>query len=113
MKKIVLFFLCFIIFTKILLAQKYIAPNGDDANPGTMELPFATFPKAISEAMAGDTIYVRGGTYNLTTTITISAAKSGTEDQLITLTAFNDEIPILDFSGQPFGSKGISLRSNY
>jgi len=78
-----------------------------------MEQPFATFPKAISEAMPGDTIYVRGGTYDITCTITISTAKCGTEDQLISLTAFNDEIPILDFSGQSFGSKGISLRSNY
>jgi hypothetical protein len=99
--------------TNILSAQKYIAPDGNDANPGTMEQPFATFSKAISEAIAGDTIYVRGGTYNLTTTITISAAKSGTEDQLMTLTAFNGEIPILDFSSQSIGSKGISLRSNY
>ncbi|MBN1348326.1 right-handed parallel beta-helix repeat-containing protein [candidate division KSB1 bacterium] len=68
---------------------------------------------AISATMPGDTIYVRGGTYEITSTITISAAKSGTEDQLITLTAFNDEIPILDFSNQAFGSKGISIRSNY
>lgn len=113
MKKIVLLFFCLLIFTNILSAQKYIAPDGDDANPGTIELPFGTFPKAISEAMPGDTIYVRGGTYDITSTITISAAKSGTENQLITLTAFNNEIPILDFSGQSFGGKGISLRSNY
>lgn len=78
-----------------------------------MEQPFGTFPKAIPEAMPGDTIYVRGGTYNITATITISASKSGTEDQLITLTAFNNEIPIPDFSDQSFGNKGISLRSNY
>ncbi|RQW02636.1 DUF1565 domain-containing protein, partial [candidate division KSB1 bacterium] len=89
MKKIVFFFLCLIIFTKILSAQKYIAPNGDDANPGTIAQPFATFSKAIAEAMSGDTIYVRGGTYNLTTTITISSAKSGTEDQPMVLSAFN------------------------
>lgn len=113
MKKIVLLFFCFLILTNILSAQKYIAPDGNDANPGTMEQPFATFPKAISEAMPGDTIYVRGGSYDITTTITISAAKSGTENQLITLAAFKDEIPILDFSSQSFGDKGISMRSNY
>lgn len=112
-KKVLFLALYQLILINLLSAQRYIAPNGDDTNPGTKEQPFGTFPKAISEAMPGDTIYVRGGTYNLTTTITISASKSGTEYQLITLTAFNDEIPILDFSGQSFGSKGISLRSNY
>ena len=113
MKKVFLLTLCLAIFINILHAQIYIATDGDDANPGTQEQPFGTFPKAISEVMPGDTIYVRGGTYNITSTITISAAKSGTEDQPVTLTAFNNEIPLLDFSAQSFGSKGISLRSNY
>jgi hypothetical protein len=97
----------------LLFAQKYIAPNGNDANPGTIEQPFGTFSRAISVATPGDTIYVRGGTYFLTSTITISAAKSGTAEQLITLTAFQDEIPILDFSAQKLGDRGISLRANY
>lgn len=98
---------------QLLLAQKYIAPDGNDANPGTFTQPFGTFSKAIAEAMPGDTIYVRGGTYLLSSTITISAAKSGTADKLITMTAFKDEIPLLDFSSQSLGSKGISLRANY
>jgi hypothetical protein len=112
-KKVVFLALYQLILINLLSAQIYIAPDGDDANPGTIEQPFGTFPKAISGAMPGDTIYVRGGTYDITSTITISAAKCGTDDQLITLTAFNDEIPILDFSGQSFGCKGISMRSNY
>ncbi|MDZ7292276.1 MAG: T9SS type A sorting domain-containing protein [candidate division KSB1 bacterium] len=102
-----------LVLTTPLLAQKYVATNGDDANPGTIDQPFKTITKAISEVAPGDTIYVRGGIYDLTSTITISAAKSGTESRLITLTAFRDEIPILDFSRQASGAKGISLRSNY
>ena len=96
-----------------LQAQIYIAPDGDDNNPGTLQQPYGTFPKAIQESMPGDTIYVRGGVYDLVNTITISAVKSGTEDQLVTITAYNEEVPLLDFSGQSFGSKGISLRANY
>lgn len=113
MKNIVLLFLCILNVAHIQSAQLFIAPNGADSNPGTMEQPFGSFLKAISQALPGDTIFVRGGVYQLTTTITISAAKSGTEDQPITLAAFEDEIPILDFSDQSMGSKGISLRSNY
>jgi hypothetical protein len=112
-KKAVLSGLFLAISCSLLSAQEYIAPDGDDANPGTMEQPFATFPAAIAGVMPGDTIYVRGGTYDIISTITISAAISGTQDSLITLTAFGDEIPVLDFSGQSMGAKGISLRSNY
>jgi hypothetical protein len=113
MKKFFLSLISFLGLAMPLFAQKYVATDGDDANPGTIDQPFKTITKAISEVTPGDTIYVRGGIYALTSTITISAAKSGTESRLITLTAFHDEIPILDFSKQASGAKGISLRSNY
>lgn len=111
--KIILFCFSLLVLTPPLLAQKYIATDGDDANPGTIVQPFKTISKAVSVATPGDTIYVRGGNYALTSTITITAAQSGVESQLITLTAFQDEIPLLDFSAQASGAKGISLRSNY
>jgi hypothetical protein len=113
MKIFVLTVLCLLVFANHLYAQLYIAPDGDDANSGTIDQPFGTFPKAILEAMPGDTIYVRGGVYDITSTITITAVKNGSENQLYTLTAYNDEVSILDFSAQSMGSKGISLRANY
>lgn len=113
MKKIIYPTFWFLVLASYLYGQYYVAPNGDDANPGTKDLPFATFPQAISAAMPGDTIYARGGVYDITSTITVGASKSGTENQLFTLTAYSDEIPVLDFSAQSFGSKGISLRANY
>lgn len=113
MKRIFFKLILFLGLTAPLFAQKYVATGGDDANPGTLVQPFKTITKAISVAVPADTIYVRGGIYNLTSTITITASKSGTASQLFTVTAFNDEIPILDFSGQSIGARGISLRSNY
>ncbi len=113
MKLTVLLFLSLVVLSHPLLSQIYLAPDGDDNNPGTFLLPFATFPKAISEANPGDTIYVRGGVYDLTNTITITAVKNGTANQFYTLTAYQNETPILDFSAQPFGLKGISLQANY
>lgn len=113
MKKVVLIILIQSAIFSMLHAQIFIAPNGDDGNPGTIDQPYSSFPMAISVAQPGDTIYVRGGAYELTSTITISAVKSGTEDHLITLTAFQDEVPLLNFSSQSFGNKGFSLRSNY
>ena len=68
---------CLLLITNGLYAQIYIATNGVDTNPGTFEQPYGTFPKAISESVPGDTIYVRGGIYELTSTITITAVKNG------------------------------------
>ena len=110
MIRIILTNLCFLVFS--IYAQIYVAPNGDDNNPGTKDFPFGTFPKAISVVTPGDTIYARGGTYDIISTITISFSQSGTPDQFCTLTAYNGEVPILDFSTQPFGAKGISLKAN-
>lgn len=113
MKKITLFILCYLFFANINHAQIFIATNGSDDSLGTIDKPYASFPKAISQTSPGDTIYVRGGVYNLVTTITINAAQSGTEEYFCTLMAYQDELSVLDFSAQAFGSKGISLRADY
>jgi len=113
MKKILLLISILILFTGQHYAQWYIATDGNDSYPGTIDSAFATLPHAISVSSAGDTIYVRGGVYNLINTITISAVYNGSDSLKYTLTAYQNEIPVLDFSNQVFGSKGISLRANY
>lgn len=77
----------------------YIATNGDDGDPGTFANPFATFAHAIATASAGDTIYVRGGTYALNQTIALN--KAGTNGARINLWAYANETPVLDFSNHP------------
>jgi hypothetical protein len=91
----------------------YVATNGSDSNPGTIDYPFLTIPKAVTTAAAGDTIYVRGGAYTYATTITIS--KSGTADTNYSLFAYPGERPILDFSSMSEGSsnRGIRLSGSY
>ncbi len=72
-----------------------------------------TIEKAVSVVQAGETIYIRGGTYNLTTTITI--AKSGADGSLISLFAIPGELTVLDFSGQALdrNNRGIKLTGSY
>src|SRR5258705_7136049 len=42
-------------------------PGASDSNPGTsLTLPWATIGKAAQTMMAGDSVYVRGGTYLVT-----------------------------------------------
>src|SRR5215510_731530 len=50
-------------------AEYYVAPapTGNDSNPGSMASPWATLQKGINTAVAGDTVWIRGGTYRITT----------------------------------------------
>ncbi|WP_437611518.1 right-handed parallel beta-helix repeat-containing protein [Sorangium sp. So ce834] len=78
-------------------AEHYVAPDGSDSNRGTMDQPFATLSKANSAAAAGDTIWVRGGTYYITTQLVLS--RSGTSDTSRTkIWAYPGERPVLDAS---------------
>lgn len=86
----------------------YVSPTGDDSNPGTMELPFATVAKAVSVALPGNLIYVRGGTYLPTQTITVN--RSGAPGQPIRLWAYPGEQPVLDFVNQPYGPSNYGFR---
>ena len=42
----------------------YVDINGSDENPGTEAQPWKTIQKAADTAAAGDTVYVKNGTYN-------------------------------------------------
>jgi parallel beta-helix repeat protein len=44
-------------------ATFYVATSGDNANPGTAELPFQTLQRGAQALSAGDTLIVQGGTY--------------------------------------------------
>src|SRR5262245_30735812 len=95
-----------------LATDYYVSPSGSDSNPGTLASPFATIPKAVSVVVAGDTIFVRGGTHSYSSTILI--AKSGTAAAPIRLWAYQNEQPLLDFSTQPYGSsnRGVLINTN-
>ncbi len=89
--------------TSVLSATWYVATNGIDSNTGTSNSPFATIMRAQTVASAGDTVYLRGGTYylsyaNVTATnapwvIVNNITKSG-----ISYIAYPGELPVFDFS---------------
>ncbi len=45
-------------------ATYYVATTGNDANSGTLASPWRTIQKAANTMSAGDTVLIRGGTYN-------------------------------------------------
>ncbi len=73
----------------------YVAKNGNDNNPGTEAQPWRTITKAANTAVAGNTIYVRAGTYNER----LVPAKSGSPGNYITFSAYPGEIVTIDGTG--------------
>ena len=90
----------------------YVSPSGNDSSPGTLALPFATLGKAVSVVQAGQTIYLRGGTYLPNATINITT--SGTASNRINLLAYPGEQPYLNFTNQPVSTanRGILFKTN-
>ncbi len=57
--------LLFIILNATIFSQIYVAPDGNDSNPGTIDQPFESIQKAQELASPGDTVFIRGGTYQI------------------------------------------------
>jgi uncharacterized repeat protein (TIGR02059 family) len=79
----------------------YVAPNGSDSNPGTITQPWASWQKGFSSIIAGDILYIRGGTYTRMADaghgINISG-RDGRSGSIITVSAYPGETPVLDCS---------------
>ena len=119
MKKLLttLFFLILLLSTvNVKATTYYVAPNGNDSNLGTITSPWLTLNKAWTIVSAGDIIYMRGGIYHPGNSTTTLSGKSGTAGNLITISAYQNEKPIIDYIGVSMTSQrcGLSLSSlNY
>jgi PKD repeat protein len=63
-------------------------PSASDSNPGTENLPWKTLTKANQTLVAGDTVYLKAGTY----TTYIAPARTGTVSGRITYRAYGSDI---------------------
>lgn len=92
-------------------ARYYVSPTGADANPGTIDAPFFNLQTAVSRALPGETIYVRGGTYSYGNTIRLE--RSGEAGRPIQVWAYPGEKPVFDFSTQPYAPSSRGLLITY
>jgi len=92
----------------------YVAPDGLAANPGTLASP-TTLGAAITLVPPGSTIWVRGGTYLYSTGVAIALGNNGTAASIKNISAYQNEVPVLDFSGQAVAdsSRGLTVNGNY
>jgi len=93
--------------------EYYVAPTGDDANPGTQDQPFGSLTKTNDIVKAGDTVWIRGGTYSVVTPANsgagIALTKSGSSDTMrIKYWAYQGETPVFDFSGLKISTSGYT-----
>jgi hypothetical protein len=90
----------------------FVDLNGnDDSNGLSIDYPFKTIGRGVIAAVAGDTIYIRGGQHNCADNFLIS--KSGTSGNFITMQNYQNETVIVDFNDESYGERGISLSGSY
>src|SRR5215469_755036 len=81
-----------ILESRRLLVGWYVSPTGNDAARGNVQHPFATIQHAADVASAGDTIFIKGGTYRETVTV----PHSGTAAKPITFRPYKNQQVIID-----------------
>lgn len=72
----------------------FVAATGSDSNPGTEARPWRTVQKAADTLVAGDTVYIRAGTYHEQ----VVPQNSGSADNYITYAAYPGETVTIDGS---------------
>ena len=89
MKKYSILNIILLLSTFLSLSGKeiYVAKNGSDGNPGTLEEPYQSIVKASTQAFPGDIIYIREGVYEET----LQPTRSGSAGNPIIYQAYNGE----------------------
>ena len=114
MKKLIMILL-FLVSLTIQATTYYVAPStaspaGSDSNSGTIGSPWLTLNHAWAAVSAGDTIYMRGGTWTYAMMGTTQLTnKSGTAGNYITIENYPGESPIINFSANTFSSQVIGI----
>lgn len=87
----------------------WVATNGNDSNPGTYDLPFRTIQHGADVVRAGQTVYVKSGTYNED----VDISNSGDSANRITVAAdpAATNRPIID--GHGGGSVNVEVSGSW
>jgi hypothetical protein len=89
----------------------FVAPEGNDSNPGTKDLPWKSIKTSAGKLSAGDTLFVRNGIWVETVNFNVS----GTADRPIVISAYAGENAVIDGQntlGSNWGTM-LKLSGNY
>ncbi len=88
----------------------YVSVSGNDANPGTLALPWRHIQYAMDRVGAGSTVNVMTGVYNETVTFHNSGSASG---GYLVLQNYAGNTPVIDGTGLPIsGETGLVVIEN-
>ena len=122
MKKILIILFLALSFIRVSYAtNRYVSTTGSDAAAGTISAPWLTWNKAFTSTsvMAGDTVFIRGGIYELPEDATtgIDVMRAGTSGSWIVYCNYPGEVPILDCEHADVGTgntnMGVAMSTNY
>lgn len=83
-------------------ATYYVDPIGNNTNSGTsISYPFKTIQKSMDTAVAGDTVYVRGGVYR--EQVDVYRGGGSGPDKMVRVLAYENETPVVKGSDQVTG----------
>ena len=118
MKKHIFFFLLILFSSNVSARQLWLSPTGNDSNSGlTVQTAWLSPNTAFTKLVAGDTLWVKGGTY--TVDATVKASNPATKTSPVLVSAVRGEKPVFDCSSmRHFGSesstyRGMDLRQAY
>ena len=77
------------------MAEYYLATTGDNGAAGDIDHPWLTLAYASWQVRAGDTLYIRGGTYTGAGIVAIFPY-DGTAESRITVDNYQNEVVIFD-----------------
>ena len=95
----IIFFIIILLNIDIQANTYYVAKNGNDANQGTEAQAWLTIQKAANTLVAGDTVFIKAGTYNER----IIVQNSGTADNYIVFLNYQNDTVIIDGTGISWG----------
>jgi hypothetical protein len=75
----------------------YVSPTGTGS--GTLDSPYGSIQTAVNAAVAGDTIFLRGGTY--APSANIQVVKNATRTAPISVRPYQSEKVIIDGENMP------------
>ncbi|MEN8118315.1 MAG: carbohydrate-binding protein, partial [Bacteroidota bacterium] len=100
MKSVVFFLLAFLISCSVKQSttEFFVSPSGNDNNPGTIELPFATAERARNEVRklkqednSSITVLFREGIYRFSKPLLLTYDDSGEKGKEIKYSAYENE----------------------
>jgi hypothetical protein len=117
MRKLLVLILLFL-FIPGIAGTYYVSPSGNDSNAGTITAPWLSWHYAFNKLLPGDVLFVRGGIYTamFSSNYGVRLSRSGTAAAHITVSSYQNEIPILDcinLVSSGGGHTGIDVTVNY